>query len=111
MDKWFTKLEGKKAGKYVLDRYVGSGKLGHVYQGHPEDSADWHVAIKLTPGSPRDGWQNEIKKAQQLRSIPGVVAYHDLGDGHIEHNGRTKVFLFTVWDYIPPGRNLRQYLT
>jgi hypothetical protein len=110
MDKWFTKLAGKKAGKYILDRYVGSGKLGHVYQGHSEESADWAVAVKLTPGSPRDGWKTEIRKAQQLRGIQGVVAFHDLGDGHIEHKGRTEVFLFTVWDYIPPGRNLRQYL-
>ncbi|HKO44824.1 MAG TPA: hypothetical protein VJU84_16215 [Pyrinomonadaceae bacterium] len=110
IDKWFTHLAGKRAGKYTLDRYIGSGRLGHVYQGHSEESSDWPVAVKLTQGSPRAGWENEIQKPQQLRGITGVVAYHDQGAGQIVVGRRTEVFLFTVWDFIPPGRNLKQYL-
>jgi serine/threonine protein kinase len=109
MDKWFTQLEGKEVGKYTLDRYVGHGNIGYVYQGHPKETPDFKLAIKLAPGSPKDGWKNEIIKAQQLRGITGVVAFHDLDTASITH-GRTKVFLYTVWDFITPGRNLRQYL-
>ena len=109
-DKWFSSLAGHEVGKYILDSYIGCGKLGKVYLGHPKEMPEWKVAIKLTPGSPKDGWKNEINKASKLRGIRGVVAFHDVGDAHITHEGRTKVFLYTVWDYIPPGRNLNQYL-
>ncbi|MCA1565882.1 MAG: hypothetical protein LC803_09645 [Acidobacteria bacterium] len=109
-DKWFASLAGNEADKYVLDSYVGSGMLGYVYQGHPKDMPEWKVAIKLTPGSPKAGWENEINKASKLRGITGVVAFHGLGEARIKAKGRTEVFLYTVWDFIPPGRNLKQYL-
>jgi len=33
-----------------------------------------------------------------------------LGTAQIKHEGRTELFQYTVWDYVPPGRNLNDYL-
>lgn len=107
---WFTSLAGLSLdGKYVLDKYIGHGKIGFVYQGHHQDMPDWKVAIKLTP-SLRDGWENEVKKPQKLRGITGVVTFHDFGPAYINYKNHSEMCLYTVWDYIHPGRNLKDYL-
>src|SRR3712207_5636067 len=93
-DKWFTELAGKEVGKYVLESYVGCGKIGHVYQGYSKETPEWKLAIKIIPDQPKDGWKVEITKASRLSGIPGVVSYHDLGDAHLTHNERTLVFLY-----------------
>jgi hypothetical protein len=107
---WFASLAGQTLnGKYILDRYIGSGYIGVVYQGHHKDMSDWNLAIKLTT-SVESGWENEVQKPQKLTTVPGVVPFHDIGADHIKHNNQTKIVLFTVWDYIHPGRNLKDYL-
>jgi hypothetical protein len=108
---WYRSLAGQELKNgYVLIEFIGEGKIGFVYRGSKKSMPDFEVAIKLTPGSPRDGWQNEIDKPQKLRRITGVVTFHEIDTHHITFQGHTEVFLYTVWDYIPPGRNLKQYL-
>src|SRR5882724_3259908 len=109
-DKWFKSLASTELENFILDEYIGSGKIAYVYRAHSKEMPDWNVAIKLIPGSPQLGWQNEIKKAFLLSSIAGVAHYHGLGNGRVCLEGRTEVFLYTIWDYIHPGRSLKDYL-
>jgi hypothetical protein len=102
-------LEGCEVDTFRLEKYIGCGKIGYVYRAIRKD-LDSEVAVKLIPGPPKKGWQTELKKVSKLHAIPGVVHFHGLGAGQIIHNGNTGLFQFTVWDYIPPGRNLKQYL-
>ncbi len=106
-DRWFKSLAGVELDNYTLEEYIDSGKIAHVYKARSKEMPDWVVVI---PGSLQHGWQNEIKKAFLLSGIAGVVHFHGLGNGRASINGRTEVFLYTVWDYIPPARNLRNYL-
>jgi hypothetical protein len=106
---WFKTLAGHEIKGYVLQEYVGCGLIGYVYKAvHREYPGDW--AVKITPGNPRPGWDNELKKVTQLSTIHGVVHFHHADTGQIKKDTRTEVFQFSVWDYIAPGRNLKQYL-
>jgi hypothetical protein len=107
---WYKTLLGERVDDFVLEEYVGSGKIGAVYRGHQHDIPSRIVAIKVVPGQPRPGWENEIRKVVLLADIQGVVHFHQVGEKRLTVRGETNVFLFTVWDYIPPGTNLRQYL-
>ncbi len=107
---WFETLEGKEVGQFLLQGYVGHGKIGYVYKALSKDVRDWVVAVKIIPGSPRRGWENELRKVSRLSTIPRVVHLHHLDVGRITHDRRTEIFQYTVWDYIAPGRNLFRYL-
>lgn len=107
---WYKKLAGERLDDFVLDEYVGCGKIGAVYRSHQQDIPSRTVAIKVVPGQPRPGWENEIRKVVLLADIQGVVHFHQVGEKRLTVREETNVFLFTVWDYIPPGTNLRQYL-
>lgn len=109
--KWFKSLTGNTAGDYTLESFIGHGRIGYVYRACARHVTDWEVALKITPSSRmNDQWQNEIKKVSRLSTIRGVVHFHGLGTCPITHEGHTEVCLFTVWDYIPPGRNLKEFL-
>tara|TARA_B100000315_G_scaffold187328_1_gene176943 strand:+ start:3340 stop:5988 length:2649 start_codon:yes stop_codon:yes gene_type:complete len=93
---------------------VDSGRKGYVYQAHSKKVKDQSIAIKLTPSnkiSDMEGWKTELKKVSKLSLIGGVVHYHMHGTADISHAHQTQLVLFTVWDYIPPGRNLEGYLS
>ncbi|HEY0141319.1 MAG TPA: hypothetical protein VGF48_10510 [Thermoanaerobaculia bacterium] len=107
--KWWEQLEGYRVGDYTLGSFVGCGRIGYVYKATTTQHAGvW--AVKLIAGRPRTGWEVELNKVTQLSRTPAVVQFHRLGTDQIAHAGRTEVFQYTVWDYIAPGRNLRQYL-
>lgn len=108
-DPWFMSLKGCDVDDFRLDHYIGCGKIGYVYKAIRKD-LESEVAVKLIKGTPKAGWQTELKKVSKLHAIPGVVHFHTLGTHHITHERRTEVFQYTVWDYIPPGRNLKTYL-
>src|ERR1700736_5960028 len=96
---WFKTLAGHEIKGYVLQEYVGCGLIGYVYKAvHREYPGDW--AVKITPGNPRPGWDNELKKVTQLSTIHGVVHFHHADTGQIKKDNRTEVFQFSVWDYI-----------
>lgn len=108
-DPWFMSLKGCDVGTFHLDEYIGCGKIGYVYKAIRKD-LESEVAVKLIRGTPKAGWQTELKKVSKLHAIPGVVHFHTLGTDQISHDKRTEIFQYTVWDYIPPGRNLKKYL-
>ena len=110
---WFKSLsENTVDNKYRLGPFLGSGKIGYVYKAQSQDIPAWEVAVKLTPSDQvKDGWNNELQKVSKLSTIPGVVHFHGLGTCGITQCGHTELVLYTVWEYIPPGRNLARYLT
>jgi hypothetical protein len=107
---WFRELAGDDVGKYKLEAYLGAGKIGYVYRAHIRILPERQVAIKLTPSSLKPGWENELNKVFRLSMIPGVVHFHDLGTCQLSRGKQTELFQYTVWDYVHPGRNLRDYL-
>jgi hypothetical protein len=107
---WYKRLSGERLDDFVLDEFIGCGKIGAVYRAHQHDIPSRTVAIKVVPGQPRPGWENEIRKVVLLADIQGVVHFHQVGEKRLTVREETNVFLFTVWDYVPPGTNLRQHL-
>ena len=108
---WFQSLSGREGHHYNLVRYIDHGNIGFVYEARSRDAPGWQIVLKLVPDERLpEFWQNEIRKVSQLSKVPGVVHFHGLGRGeeefgHVEHS-----FTYTVWDYIPPGRNLKAFL-
>src|SRR6266478_653029 len=108
---WFESLDGCAVKDYDLISFLGSGKIGFVYKAQSRQISGWEVALKLTPaGKLKDEWQHELQKVSKLSTITGVVHFHGLDTSQLCHNGHTELVLYTVWDYIPPGRNLKQHL-
>lgn len=60
-DLWLSQLQGYTIGDYVLDRYIGAGKIGFVYEAHMSKIPEVRHAVKITPRV-RTGWVNELKK-------------------------------------------------
>ena len=110
-DKWAKDLAGKIVGDFELIKFVGAGKIGYVYKAAFREFPDAVRAIKLTFDKLRDGWEVELRKVLHLELVANVVHFHHTGNAHITHGGSTRRCQYTVWDYIPPGENLREYLT
>ena len=109
-DPWCRGLEGSRVDKFTLGAFVGAGRIGYVYKAKHDDFPQSVRALKLTFGEPKPGWQAELKKVMSLALIDGVVHFHQLGTGSVDHKGVTKLYQYTVWDYISPGENLREFL-
>ena len=108
---WAESLAGKPVGDFTLLKFVGAGKIGHVYKARFRDFPDDGVrAIKLTFDTLRPGWDVELRKVLRLNLHPNIVHFHQAGTATISHEGSTRMCQYTVWDYISPGENLRQYL-
>src|SRR5215472_7565000 len=105
-DAWCKSLAGKTVDKYRLIEFVGAGKIGYVYKGQFSEVPSAVRAVKLTFDTLKQGWEVELKKVMSLGLVDGVVHFHDSGAEQIE----TRLCQFTVWDFIDPGENLRQYL-
>jgi hypothetical protein len=109
-DAWCRSLAGKTVEKFTLVEFRGAGRIGYVYKAHFRELPTAVRAVKLTFDSLKPGWENELRKVMSLELVEGVVHFHDLGTEQITHDGVTRLCQFTVWDYIAPGENLRQYL-
>jgi hypothetical protein len=109
-DAWYSGLAGKPIDRYILDEYIGAGKIGFVYKAHLKDVPGVSRAVKCIFGDLKEGWQHELEKVMQLAVVEGVVHFHHHGTDHLSHDGKTRPCQFTVWDYIAPGQDLRRYL-
>lgn len=107
---WSSSLVGSAVGDYKLAKFVGAGKIGYVYLAEHKDLASTRWAIKLTFDTLKSGWEVELRKITTLALVPGVVHFHGLGTASVTHAGGTHLCQYTVWDYIPPGENLKQYI-
>jgi hypothetical protein len=109
-DPWYRTLTGKKVDKYTLTRFVGAGNIGYVYVAQLDEVPSARPrAVKLTFDL-KSGWETELRKVLALELVDGVVHFHDLGTSSLTHDGCTRLCQFTIWDYIAPGENLRDYL-
>lgn len=109
-ENWCRSLTSKHVGKLTLHNFIGAGKIGYVYRASLIEFPDAIRAVKLTFDQLKEGWEIELKKVTSLDRIEGVVHFHDLGAQTITHEGRSHLCQYTVWDFIPPGENLKQYL-
>ena len=111
-DSWCRRLADQSIGKFTLVEFIGAGKIGYVYRALrrdlPDDDFPW--AVKLTFDMLKAGWEVELRKVGKLRLIDGVVHFHDLGAERVTYENVSRLAQYTVWDYIPPGENLKQYL-
>lgn len=111
-DSWYRSLSGQCVGKFTLVEFIGAGKIGYVYRALRRDlpGDDFPWAVKLTFDTLKTGWEIELRKVGKLRLIDGVVHFHDLGAERVTHENVSHFAQYTVWDYIPPGENLKGYL-
>ena len=107
---WYCNLAERSVGKYLLREFIGSGKIGFVYRATHRDIPGPEMAVKLIFDRLRDGWEVELQKVLRLALVPGVVHFREVATDSLTHDGTAKLFQYTVWDYIPPGENLKQYL-
>jgi hypothetical protein len=107
---WCRSLKGQKVGKYTLTGYIGAGRIGYVYRASRDDYPGSVRAVKLVFDELPKGWKVELKKVAQLELVDGVAHFHDLGAETITHEDESHLCQFTVWDYIDPGENLKEYL-
>ena len=110
LDQWCKSLNGHDVGDYQLVEFVGAGKIGYVYRGKHRKFPDLPCAVKLVFDDLKAGWDVEIKKVAKLALIDGVVHFHHVGSETLTHQGQSHLAQYTVWDFIPPGENLRAYL-
>ena len=108
--KWCKSLSGVEVAEFRLCGYVGAGKVGFVYRAERREPPGATVAIKLRFDSLPAGWEEELRKVATLGLVEDVVHFHDLGTAQVRHKGTTRLCQYTVWDYIAPGRNLKDYL-
>lgn len=111
--RWFESLAGQALDNFELCSFVGSGNIGYVYRARDKSVEGREVAVKIVPSeqvSARDQWENELSKVSKLSTVPGVAHFHGQGDGRLKHGDHTELVLYTVWEYIHPGRNLTDYL-
>ena len=109
-DKWRKSLQGKSIDDYQLLEFVGAGHIGYVYKAQLEGFPDNLRAVKLTFNELKVGWEEELNKVMSLELVEGVVHFHSSGAITINHDGKSKLAQYTVWDYIPPGENLKDFL-
>lgn len=110
-DSWYRSLAGKTVGKYTLVGFIGAGNIGYVYRAqHRDFPPESERAVKLIFDELKQGWEVELRKVMKLELVDGVVHLHDLGGEMMTHRGISHLAQYTVWDYIPPGENLKQYL-
>jgi serine/threonine protein kinase len=81
---------------YKVEAFIGEGAIGKVYYAYNREVND-DRAIKFIPMKRlKDGWKNEITKANKLKSAENVVKYHAYEEMKIESND----YLCVMWDYI-----------
>ncbi len=109
-DSWCRSLVGYNVDDYKLVDFVGAGKIGYVYRAEHSDFPGSEWAVKLIFDRLKLGWKVELRKVMKLALIDGVVHFHALGTKTLTHESVSHFAQYTVWDYIPPGENLSQYL-
>ena len=109
-DKWRKSLKGQIVGDFELLKFVGAGRIGYVYKAQPKGYPGILRAVKLTFDKLKDGWEEELKKVMSLALVEGVVHFHSSGAITVTHDGKARLAQYTVWDYIHPGENLKDFL-
>ena len=92
MDSFLNKV----VDNYVILKHLGSGAVGHMFLCRNAEMDD-NRAIKFMPyDSLRKGWENEIRKVNQLRGQDKVVRFISNGSICIDDAN----YAYIVWEYI-----------
>ncbi len=97
---------GARLGRYVVEKKVGAGAMGVVYQAH-DPALDRPVALKLlhpsSPGAAAEAHARLRREGQAVARLshPNVVTVHDVG----EHEGKSFVAMELI-----AGVTLREWL-
>lgn len=94
---------------YVLDRYVGHGKIGIVYHATKKDTRE-EAACKIIPMETlKEDWQIELTKLHKLRRITQVVQCKTYGSVLLPGTKGDKTpYVYIFYEFIN-GANLREY--
>jgi len=92
---------------YILQDFVGEGKIGRVYKAVRKSDPDDILACKvILPKNLKDGWKHELEKLSKLRGISHVVQYYHF-DANLDKFD--KPYAFVMYQFID-GWNLNKYL-
>lgn len=92
---------------YILEEFVGEGKIGKVYKAvNRQNRVDILACKVISPLSLKNGWERELDKLTILRGIDNVVQYYHHGS---ELDGNNKPYVFVMYQYID-GANFNEYL-
>jgi serine/threonine protein kinase len=94
---------GKKFEGYKIKEFIGNGAIGTVYKAYNDEIMDYRAIkfVEYDENTFKKGWENEIRKANQLRN-DNVVRYHSQKTEYIDG---TQYMLF-MWDYVE-GESLK----
>ncbi len=92
---------------YILQEFVGKGKIGKVYKAISKANPNDILACKvILPEKLKAGWERELEKLSMLRGISTVVPYFNSGVASYDLN---KSYVFVMYQFID-GCNLKDYI-
>jgi len=99
---------GQKINGYVIDRYLGHGKIGVVYHAVKENIG-LESACKIIPEQTlKTGWDDELKKLVKLEGIEQVVQYREHCSEILQGLEKKLPFVCIFYQFVR-GTNLREY--
>lgn len=94
---------------YIIDRYLGHGKIGVVYHAIEEKSGR-ESACKIIPEKTLSvGWEDELKKLVLLDDVEQVVQYQDHCPAILPGLNKKSTFICIFYQYIN-GKDLGKYV-
>lgn len=99
---------GQEIDGYVLDRYVGHGKIGMVFHAVKKDIRD-EAACKIIPTQNlRPGWKTELRKLVKLVGVPQVVQYKNHGSVNLQSEKGEIPYVYILYQFVK-GKNLKEH--
>lgn len=101
----------KEVAGYVLDRYIGHGKIGIVYHATlKKDNIEEEAACKIIPMETlKQGWETELMKLRELKRITQVVQCYGYGPALLPGiKGDKTPYVYILYEYVK-GIDLKKY--
>lgn len=99
---------GERINGYVIDRYLGHGKIGVVFHAVKEDIRR-ESACKIIPEQTlKVGWDDELKKLVKLEDIKQVVQYQEHCSAILQGPQKKLPFVCIFYQFVK-GTNLKKY--
>ena len=102
-------FQGQEVAGYVLDRYIGHGKIGIVYHAIKRDIQD-EAACKIIPHETlKPEWEFELQKLVKLGGVPQVVQYKTHCSAILPGEKGGTPYVCILYQFVD-GDNLREYV-
>lgn len=100
---------GQRINGYLVDRYLGHGKIGVVYHAVKENIGR-ESACKIIPERTlKAGWDDELKKLVKLEGIEQVVQYQEHCSAILSGPQKKLPFVCIFYQFVK-GKDLRKYV-